>query len=316
MEGEAVWQHHEPVMMARVVELFRVVPAGLFVDATLGGGGHARSVLQARPDLRLLGIDRDEEAVEAARAALDDMAGRVVLRRGRFDQLAEFVDELGEDLAGVLFDLGVSSTQLDRPDRGFSYRLDAPLDMRMDRRQRKTAGDVVNSYQVDQLEELISRYGDERYSRPIARAIVTARPVTSTGELAEIVKNAIPAAARRRGGHPAKRTFQAIRIEVNDELDALVDALDQAIDLLLPGGRCAVLSYHSGEDRIVKQRFRLAAGLDRDLPVMPAPADEASALVRLIKRGAWTAGSEEIEANPRSRSARLRAVEKAEVAAS
>lgn len=316
MEGEAAWQHHEPVMVKRVVEVFRGVPPGLFVDATLGGGGHARAVLQARPDLRLLGIDRDQEAIDAARAALADMAERVSLRRGRFDRLREYVEELGENPAGVLFDLGVSSTQFDRPERGFSYRLDAPLDMRMDRRQRKTAGDVVNSYQLDQLENLIGEYGDERYSAPIARAIVSSRPVTSTGELAEIVKNAIPAPARRHGGHPAKRTFQAIRIEVNEELDSLVDALDQAIDLLLPGGRCAVLSYHSGEDRIVKQRFRRAAGLDRDLPVMPTPADEPSAVLRLLKRGAWTAGSDEVEANPRSRSARLRAAEKTEAAAS
>jgi len=224
--------------------------------------------------------------------------------------MTDVVHSLGEEgVTGVLFDLGVSSPQLDRADRGFSYRHDAPLDMRMDRTQERTAHEVVNEYSAADLADVLDRYGDERFSRRIAAAVVAHRPVNTTGELADIVRDAIPAPARRTGGHPAKRTFQALRIEVNEELDTLTSALDQAIDLLLPGGRCVVLSYHSGEDRIVKDRFRRA---ETGGCVCPPGLDcvcGAEPSVRLIRRGAQKASAAEIEANPRAASVRRRAVE-------
>lgn len=302
--------HHVPVMLAEVVELFAPVPSGLIVDATLGGAGHAAALLDARPDVRLLGIDRDADALAVARRRLERFGDRVSFHHGRFDEMTTAVRTTGdEQVAGVLMDLGVSSPQFDRADRGFSYRHDAPLDMRMDRRQRRTAADVVNDTSVEELADILDRYGDERFSRRIAAAIVSHRPVQTTGELADVVRDAIPAPARRTGGHPAKRTFQALRIEVNDELEALADALDQAIDLLMPGGRCVVLSYHSGEDRIVKDRFRRA---ETGGCVCPPGLDcvcGAQQRVRLLRRGAQKATAAEIEGNPRAASVRRRAVE-------
>ena len=256
---------HRPVMVGEVVELMRSVPPGVVVDATVGAAGHAKALLEARPDLRLVGLDRDGDAVAAATEALAGFAGRAVVRRSRFDEITTRLQELGHEtgtrgeISGALFDLGVSSPQLDRPARGFSYRADGPLDMRMDLRQPFTAADVVNGYAEDDLSRVLSEHGGERFARRIARAMVAARPLATTGELVELIRATIPAPARRRGGHPAKRTFQAIRIEVNGELQLLPEALDQAIDVLVPDGRCAVLSYHSGEDRIVKQRFARAA---------------------------------------------------------
>jgi len=302
--------HHVPVNLAEVVDLFAPVPPGLLVDATLGGAGHAAALLDARPDVRLLGFDRDADALAVARRRLERFGDRVRFHHGRFDEMTDVIDSLGEDaVSGVLFDLGVSSPQFDRADRGFSYRHDAPLDMRMDRSQGRTARDVVNEYSAEALADVLDRYGDERFSRRIARAVVANRPVETTAELADIVRDAIPAPARRTGGHPAKRTFQALRIEVNDELEALASALDQAIDLLLPGGRCVVLSYHSGEDRIVKDRFRRA---ETGGCVCPPGLDcvcGAEPQVRLLRRGAQKATPEEIEANPRAASVRRRAVE-------
>jgi 16S rRNA (cytosine1402-N4)-methyltransferase len=301
---------HEPVMVDEVAELFSPVPGGVLVDATVGGGGHARAVLESRSDLSLLGLDRDERALSASAARLAPYGDRVRLRRARFDELAtELAAMGGADVSGVLFDLGVSSPQLDEADRGFSYRQPGPLDMRMDTRQARRAHDVVNGYDEERLVRVIRAHGDERFARRIARAIVAARPIEDTAQLADVVRDAIPAAARRRGGHPAKRTFQAIRIEVNDELDVLAPALDQAIDALATGGRCAVLTYHSGEDRIVKEAFRRATGEDRPapagLPVEPEPAD-----VRLVWRRARRPSAPEIARNPRAESARLRAVER------
>jgi 16S rRNA (cytosine1402-N4)-methyltransferase len=213
-------------------------------------------------------------------------------------------------VSGVLFDLGVSSPQLDRADRGFSYRHDAPLDMRMDQRQERTAHDVVNETTERDLAALLRAFGDERFAHRIAKAIVAARPVATTGRLAELVRDAIPAPARRTGGHPAKRTFQAIRIAVNEELDLLPGALDAALGELAPGGRCAVLSYHSGEDRITKARFRHAATGGWTGPAHLPPPDSARPTVRLLKAGAWTPDAAEQAANPRAASARLRAVER------
>ncbi len=295
---------HVPVMRDEVVALFATVPPGTLLDATLGGGGHAAAILEAHPHLSLLGVDRDEDALDAARERLAPFAERVTLRHGRFDQV-----EL-PPLSGALFDLGVSSPQLDRPERGFSYRADAPLDMRMDRTAGPTAAELVNELPERELAHLLRAYGDERFAARIAKAIVASRPIATTGELAEIVRDAIPAPARRTGGHPAKRTFQALRIAVNDELTILPGAIDRAIDCLLPGGRCAVLAYHSGEDRIVKNRFRYAATGGWTGPSqLPVPS-HIHPTARLLKQGAWKPSAGEIAANPRAESARLRAVEK------
>jgi 16S rRNA (cytosine1402-N4)-methyltransferase len=302
---------HRPVMVDEVVELFRPVPPGLIVDATVGGGGHARALLDALPRHRLLGLDRDEEALAAANVTLSGFADRVTLRRARFDRLKAMVQEAGDDsVVAVLFDLGVSSPQVDRAERGFSYSQDAPLDMRMDRRESLTAADVVNTYSVERLTSVLYDYGDERFAQRIARAIVAARPLTSTTELVDVIRSAIPAPARRRGGHPAKRTFQALRIEVNGELEVLGPAIDQAIDVLVPGGRCAVLAYHSGEDRIVKDRFRQAeTGGCVCPPGLPCVCG-AQPVVRLLRRGIRRPSAAEVAANPRAESARLRAIEK------
>lgn len=302
---------HRPVMVDEVVAVLSDGPPGLIVDATVGGAGHARALLADRPDRTLLGIDRDDTALDAAADALGGHRHRVTLRRGRFDELTTIMEDLGHDhAAAVLFDLGVSSPQLDAAARGFSYRHDAPLDMRMDRRQARHAGDVVNGYDPRQLAHVLRTYGDERFATRIARAIVAARPVETTGQLADIVRDAIPAPARRTGGHPATRSFQAIRIEVNDELSILAGSIDQAIDFLAPGGRCAVLAYHSGEDRIVKSRFRHGAtgGVDA-LPGLPLPDDVVPA-VRLVRGIPRTASPAEQAANPRARSVRLRVVER------
>ncbi|MFP3900077.1 MAG: 16S rRNA (cytosine(1402)-N(4))-methyltransferase RsmH [Acidimicrobiia bacterium] len=302
---------HVPVMVERVVELFAPVPPGVVVDATVGGGGHAEALLDAHPHLSLVGLDQDPHALEAAGARLARFGERAVLRRTRFDRLVVVLAEVGHRAAsGALFDLGVSSAQLDRPERGFSYRATATLDMRMDPDAPFSAADLVNETTAEELERILRTLGDERYARRIARAIVSARPVHTTTELAEVVRDAIPAPARRRGGHPARRTFQAIRIAVNDELAVLPGAIDDALDLLVPGGRCVALAYHSGEDRIVKERFRHAATGGWTGPAhLPVPPD-VRPTVRLLRRGAWRPSDAEIAANPRAEAARLRAVEK------
>jgi 16S rRNA (cytosine1402-N4)-methyltransferase len=301
---------HQPVLAERVVDLFAVVPPGVHVDATLGDGGHAELVLQANPGLELVGLDRDPDAVAASEERLRPFGHRVTVRRARFDQLGEVVEELGvETVTGVLFDLGVSSRQFDDPARGFSYRQDGPLDMRMGPDTDTTAADIVNTWDEAELARLLSRLGDEPRARSIARAIVAARPLHTTAELAEVVASAVPAAARRRG-HPARRTFQALRIEVNEELDQLPAALDQAIEVLAPAGRSAAIAYHSGEDRIVKSMFREAATGGCTCPAGGPCVCGAQPRVVLLKRGAWKPSAEEIERNPRARSARLRAVEK------
>jgi 16S rRNA (cytosine1402-N4)-methyltransferase len=302
---------HTPVMVDRIASLFGPVPPGTVVDATLGGAGHALALLLAHPHLRLLGLDQDADALAAAEVALAPVADRVALRRTRFDRLAEAVaDAAAEPVTGVLFDLGVSSPQLDRPERGFSYRHEGPLDMRMDPRTSRTAEEIVNTWSVEDLAGILRRYADERYAGRIARAIVAARPLTTTTQLAEVVRDAIPAPARRRGGHPAKRTFQALRIAVNAELEILPGAIDAAIDALAPGGRIAVLAYHSGEDRIVKDRLHTAAsGGCACPPALPCTCGAVPRL-RLLKAGAWKADAAEAEHNPRASSARLRAAEK------
>jgi 16S rRNA (cytosine1402-N4)-methyltransferase len=298
-------------MADEVVALFATVPPGIVVDATVGGGGHAQRLLRARPDLRILGLDRDPSALAAAAARLAPFGDRVTLVHSRFDHLEQIMSDLAiDEVSGVLFDLGVSSPQLDEPERGFSYRYDAPLDMRMDPDDPWSAGDVVNGYDEAELTHVLAAYGDERHARRIAQAVVAARPIETTAELADIVAGAIPARFRRRGGHPAKRTFQAIRIEVNRELEILPGAIDTAIDKTAPGGRVVALAYHSGEDRIVKEHFRLATTGGCTCPPGLPCVCAAVATVRLVHKGAVKPTDLEIAANRRAESARLRAVEK------
>ncbi|HUP86118.1 MAG TPA: 16S rRNA (cytosine(1402)-N(4))-methyltransferase RsmH [Acidimicrobiales bacterium] len=306
---------HRPVMVDEVVDLLGPVPAGPVVDATVGGGGHSRAILQAHPHLSIVGLDRDADALSAATDFLHDFVeeGRAALHHARFDALGEVLDAASiAKISGALFDLGVSSPQLDRTDRGFSYRGDAPLDMRMDRRDERSAADVVNRASVTELADLFAANGESRFAGRIAKAIVRQRPIARTSELAEIVRDAIPAPARRTGGHPAKRVFQALRIEVNRELEVLPVAIDAAIERLAPGGRLVVLSYHSGEDRIVKARFLAAEGAGCTCPPrMPCVCGAADRrTVRLLQRGARKPTAAEVATNPRAESARLRGLEK------
>lgn len=305
---------HAPVMRDEVVALFTDVPPGVVIDGTLGGGGHSAAILEAHPHLSVLGLDQDEEAVIAGSERLRSFGARAVVVQARSDELQRVVDEhVGSDngvVAGVLLDLGVSSHQLDAAARGFSYRSDAPLDMRMNRRSSFTAADVVNTYDHGRLARLFADNGETRFAGRIASAILASRPIETTAQLAEIVKRAIPAATRRHGGHPAKRVFQAIRIEVNDELAVLERTLDAALAVLCAGGRCVVLSYHSGEDRRVKERFLTAStGGCVCPPGLPCGCG-AVPEVRLLNRGSRKPSAAEVAANPRAESARLRAVEK------
>lgn len=298
---------HAPVLAEEVVEVLGQVPPGVVLDATLGGGGHAELLLDAAPHLDVVGIDRDPEARAAAADRLARFADRVRILAGRFDALGVLLSSVGVGrLSGFLFDLGVSSPQLDQPRRGFSFHRDGPLDMRMDPAGALTADEVVNTWSTDQLTRALRRGGDERHAERIARAIVAARPIHRTLELADAVAAAIPAAARRRGGHPAKRTFQAIRIAVNDELEILEPSLRAALDLLVPGGRGAVITYHSGEDRIVKGVFRHYTTSDAP-PGLPVPA--APPPFEIVRPAVRRPTVAEQEANRRSRSARLRVIQ-------
>ncbi|MDA2954302.1 MAG: 16S rRNA (cytosine(1402)-N(4))-methyltransferase RsmH [Actinomycetota bacterium] len=307
---------HEPVMLNEIVECFATVPPGVLVDATFGLGGHAKAILDAHPSLQILGLDQDADAISNAEKMISSDAslrGRLTVRRVRFDSLKEVLEELSiSEISGALFDLGVSSPQLDIAERGFSYRNDGPLDMRMDQRSELSAADIVNSYEVSELANLIARNADERFARRIAQAIVSARPINTTTHLAEVIVSAIPAPARRTGGHPAKRTFQAIRIEVNKELEILEHALKVAIDTTKANGRIAVLAYHSGENRIVKQVFRSAEN-DTDEPKVGSPYVHESQLgvrrVRRVRMAQYPSQQEQTQ-NRRAKSARLRIVEK------
>ncbi len=304
---------HEPVMVDEIVDIFGQSPAGVVLDATLGGAGHARAVLDAWDHLEIVGIDRDPEALAVADERLAGYFERARTARARFDQLDMVLDDLGVDeLAGFLFDLGVSSPQLDWEDRGFSFRNEGPLDMRMDPDGPRSAADFVNEATERDIANVLQRNGDERFARRIAKAIVTARPIHTTTELSDVVVAAIPAAARRTGGHPAKRTFQAIRIEINEELSMLGPALDAAIDRLAPGGQGLVLTYHSGEDKIVKRAFRARTEVDTPpgLPVAPEPTDHVA-----LRPMARTASAEEIARNRRASSARLRGIRRRSTAA-
>ncbi len=297
-------------MCREVVEVLAQVPDGVVVDATIGGGGHAAALLAHAPHLRLVGLDRDPDALGAATERLADHGDRVELHHARFDALGDVLDEIGQsEISGCLFDLGVSSAQLDRPERGFSYRLDGPLDMRMDPTADVTAADVVNHADERTLASILRHNADERHCRRIAAAIVAGRPFATTTQLARVVAGAVPAPARRRV-HPARRTFQALRIEVNHELEILEDALTTAIERLAGSGRCVVLSYHSGEDRIVKSVFRRSAGeAPPPRPGLP-PSPGYVATVRLLGRRGRTPTESEKAGNHRASAARLRAVER------
>jgi 16S rRNA (cytosine1402-N4)-methyltransferase len=306
---------HVPVMVNEVVGLFAPVPPGVVIDATTGGGAHAAALLAAHPHLRMVCLDRDPDAVAAATVRLEEFGGRAVVRRARFDRLGEIASELGVErgsVSGVLFDLGVSSPQLDRPERGFSYRADAPLDMRMDPSEGPTASELVNTMPEADLERLFAAHGEGRFARRIARAVVAARPVTTTEALADIVRSALPAAVRRQSGHPARRVFQALRVAVNEELVVLADALPIAIDVLAPGGRCVVIAYHSGEDRIVKAAFRQAETGGCSCPPGLPCACGAVSQGKLVFRGTRRPAPAEIASNRRSESALMRAFERGE----
>ncbi|MGH9016936.1 MAG: 16S rRNA (cytosine(1402)-N(4))-methyltransferase RsmH [Acidimicrobiales bacterium] len=307
---------HEPVMEAEVVALFAPVPPGVVVDATVGGGGHARAILEAHPHLRVLGLDRDLDAVEAARETLAPFGTRATVRHARFDRLAEEAEpgeaDRSDAVSGVLFDLGVSSPQFDRAERGFSYRHDGPLDMRMDATGGPSAADVVNTWPVDELRRLFAANGEGRFATRIARAVVGARPLTTTAQFAAAVTAAIPAAVRRHGGHPARRVFQAVRIAVNEELELLAETLPVAIGLVAPRGRCVAIAYHSGEDRIVKAAFSEAETGGCVCPPGLPCACGAVPVGRLVFRGARRPTAEEQARNRRAGSARLRALERIE----
>jgi 16S rRNA (cytosine1402-N4)-methyltransferase len=312
---------HVPVLRDRVIELLQPALAGpgaVLVDATLGRAGHASAILSRHPGVSLIGIDADATAIAESRALLTAFGGRITLVQAVYDELPQILARLGVPaVQGVLFDLGVSSPQLDDPGRGFSYAQDAPLDMRMNQSAPLTAADVLNTYPAEQLARVLREYGEERFARRIADAVVRERarsPLTSSARLTEIIRASIPAPARRTGGNPAKRTFQALRIEVNRELDALHRALPAALDAIAVGGRIVTLAYHSLEDRAVKRALAERAA-DKTPPGLPVPLESSRPQFRLLTRGAERAPAQEIAANPRSAPARLRAAERIRAAA-
>lgn len=307
---------HQPVLLEECLQALDIKPGGTYVDGTLGRAGHSRAILRRLLGGRLIGIDRDQTALSAARERLSDDAERVTLVHGDFRDLGDILRELRvERVDGMLFDLGVSSPQLDDPGRGFSYMHDAPLDMRMDATAGLDARQVVNKWSYEELRGILYEYGEERFAPQIARAIVRRReqrPIETTGELADIVRSALPASSLREKQHPAKRTFQAVRIAVNGELDALPPMLEAAAETLAPGGRLAVVTFHSLEDRIVKQTLRtLAAGCTCP-PEFPVCVCGKKPRLRLVNRKPIVPGPAELEENPRARSAKLRVAERTE----
>ena len=308
---------HIPVALARCVDL--LTPAIVnkskpyLIDATLGLGGHAKAFLTTFPNLKLIGVDRDSKALEIATAGLSQFSDRTHLFHNTYDQIDSILNQLEiKAVDAILFDLGVSSMQLDQADRGFSYSQDAPLDMRMDQSQGMTAADVVNTYSAGQLADILREYGDEKFAMRIARRIVAARdeaPFTNSTRLVDLVREAIPAATRRTGGNPAKRTFQALRIETNDELGAITRAIPQALELLDIHARLVVMSFQSLEDRIVKNFFQEAttSGTPQGLPVEIA---ELAAKFALVFNGSQSPSEKEVQENSRAASVRLRAIER------
>lgn len=305
---------HRSVLLDEAVEALNIRPDGTYVDGTAGGGGHSFAIASKLENGLLIAIDQDENAIAAASARLAPLGERARVVRNNFSNLSDVLDECGiSEIDGLLLDLGVSSHQLDEAERGFAYQNDAPLDMRMDRRQSRSAYDVVNTYSEEDLKRILFTYGEERFSGRIAAKIVAARekkPIETTGELADLIKSAIPAAARDGGHHPAKRSFQAIRIEVNAELDVIVPAIESAVAHMRPGGRIAIITFHSLEDRIVKQAFaHLASGCTcpKGLPICVCGKKP---LVKVISKKPILPGATELEENPRARSAKLRVAEK------
>ena len=306
---------HKPVLYQETIEALRIRPDGIYVDGTLGGGGHSFGILQQlSKEGKLIGIDRDEDAIRAASERLAPFAGQAVIIRGNYEDMPVILR--GQGIAGadgILLDLGVSSYQLDEAERGFSYREEAPLDMRMDRRDERSAYDVVNGCTEMELFHMIRDYGEDRFAKNIAKHIVAERqkaPIRTTTELAEIVRQAIPAKLREGGGHPAKRTFQAIRIEVNRELDILKDSIDGLIDLLNPEGRLCIITFHSLEDRIVKTAFRRAEDPCICPPDFPVCVCGRKPKGKVITKKPIVSAAEELAENPRAHSAKLRVFEK------
>lgn len=307
--------HHQSVLLEECIENLRIRPEGIYVDGTLGGGGHSYEICKRLSSGgRLIGIDQDDAAIEAAGRRLEEFAGKVTIVRSNYCHMRAELAKLGiTSIDGVILDLGVSSYQLDQADRGFTYREDAPLDMRMDQRQSMTAKDVVNEYSEMELYRIIRDYGEDRFAKNIAKHIVRARQekvIETTGELIHIIKAAIPARTRMVGGHPAKRTFQAIRIEVNRELDVLRDSLDDLIDLLNDGGRICVITFHSLEDRIVKTAFHRNENPCTCPPDFPVCVCGKKPVGRVVTRKPILPTEKEMEENPRSKSAKLRIFEK------
>ncbi|GKV67710.1 ribosomal RNA small subunit methyltransferase H [Sporosarcina sp. NCCP-2716] len=306
---------HTTVLLHEAVEGLAIQPDGIYVDCTLGGAGHSKEIAKQLSDKgRLICFDQDMTAIEAAKETLHDCLDRVTFIHSNFSRLKEELEKIGvHSVDGILYDLGVSSPQLDTPERGFSYNHDAPLDMRMDTTAPLTAFEVVNEWSYQDLIRIFFRYGEEKFSKSIARKIEEARaekPIETTAELAELIKTGIPAAARRTGGHPAKRVFQAIRIAVNDELGAAEKSLTDAIDLLNPGGRISVITFHSLEDRLCKTIFKEASTLPELPPNLPVIPEGLEVKLKLITRKPIVPSDTEIEANKRARSAKLRIAER------
>ena len=306
---------HIPVLFHEIMDIMAPKAGEVFVDCTLGGGGHSRGFLERMgDDGRLIGIDQDTNALRAAQDNLAEFGERVTYVHSNYNNLDEILNRYAPDgVDGILFDIGVSSHQLDEKDRGFSYMQDAPLDMRMDQSRKFSAWDVVNTYSEDELHRIIKEYGEERWAKRIAKFIVDFRkdkPVDTTGELVDIIKRAIPKGAREEGSHPAKRTFQAIRIEVNDELGVLTRTISVAAKHLKKGGRLGIISFHSLEDRIVKEQFRYLASDCICPPELPFCQCDKVSEVKILTRKPVTATEEELAANSRSKSAKFRAVEK------
>ncbi len=310
---------HKPIMLEQVLKGLNPKPGDVFVDATLGGGGHAQAMLkELLPGGVLVGIDRDSDALKAAGEKLASYGFSFIPARGNFASIKSIINELQiKEINGILFDIGVSSYQLDNPERGFTYQENTVLDMRMDRREDITAKDLVNKLAAKELTQIFRDFGEEKWAKRIAQFIVSFREIkgeiSTTGQLVEIIKNAIPARARREGGHPARRTFQALRMAVNRELESISQGLKDAVSLLAPGGRVGVITFHSLEDRLVKRAFRDMEGECLCPPGLPLCACTGKGDLKVITKKPIVPKSEEVEKNPRARSAKLRIAEKREV---
>jgi 16S rRNA (cytosine1402-N4)-methyltransferase len=307
--------NHIPILIEECIENLKIVPEGIYVDGTLGGAGHGQAICnRLNKEGIFIGIDQDENAIKAARARLQDQETNVYIVRDNFKNIKKILNNLGIDkIDGMLMDLGVSSHQLDEPLRGFSYQYDAPLDMRMDNRQLLSAKDVVNDYSQKELTNIIKSYGEENWAARIAQFIVSHREdktIERTGELVDIIKKAIPARARRNGPHPAKRTFQAIRIEVNNELNLIEKSIENIVDCLNPGGRLCIITFHSLEDRIVKKTFQRLQNPCDCPPEFPQCICNKESKINIISRKPIIPKEDEIENNPRSRSSKLRVAER------